>query len=156
MINNSPVATINHTTQTLSDGTVKDIFTLSNFQSFLNDFGFKKELEIDASNCIIAYDIYNETSIGSFNYMTGELSFNQEVTGKLEDLIEITSTINDVFNMYELGDTTGTKNPYDIIHIKPANIYDNDGNIIGQYQDFDTLFSTLITHNIYSPEIKKV
>jgi len=157
-INQTPIAKIIHTQQQMSDGTTKDKFNLipTEFASKLNDFGFKKELEIKDDNCIYAYDIFNESSIGDFNYQTGQLTFKQVVEGNLDDLHSIKQTINEVFNVYQYGDTTGKKNPYDIIHLIPDNIYDENGNVIGQYEDFDTLFSTMIVHNIYSPEVKKV
>lgn len=126
-------------------------FTLTNVdKNLMNKLEFNSDIEIvnDQSNITLKVkDIYHDSLIGIFNYITGELRFEKMIKGYLDNETPIEITVYKFFESY---------NNKKYLYIKPDNLYNNKNMVIGTLTDFDGKFNTFILPKIYIPIIKKV
>ncbi len=120
-------------------------FSLTNVNgSNLNLFGFQNSINLDTNNNLNVLDIYNNASVGNFNYQTGLLNWNDIVSG-FTGTTSISAPLYSIFNGYS------QEHPVDVINIVPDNQYNSSGQIIGTLTDFNGNWSQFIV-----PEIQPV
>jgi hypothetical protein len=88
-------------------------------------------------------DIFDGTSIGSYNYNTGKMEFKNEIEGSFNSQLKtdgnyLFSNIIEFFNNYDENIT------FDKIQVYPINL--NPLNVTSKTQtDFDTMFNQFVT-----------
>ncbi len=105
---------------------------------------------------IKSFDLYHDVSIGTLNYNSGELVFDSIIKGYTDysNKNTILRNISDVFDNY--GKSWDTNNvQMNKIQITPVDDYSNTGVLLGQLNDFDTLFNQCMQISITTPVIKK-
>lgn len=99
---------------------------------------------------IDGFDIYHDISIGKMKYLTGVLTFEQNIKG-FTDLANSKITIKSIRSIFNNYTTTDRM---DTIKIIPIDRFSNAGIFLGQQNDFDTGFNQSIETIVSTPTIK--
>ena len=153
-----PTGTDEIATETVPDGTIT-IYN-KNGVAVIDGVGTLKHMTVTAGTygdySVYSYDIFHDVSIGTLNYETGELIFEDVVKGytDLANKNTLLRNIKNIFDNYGKDwDTTTTKS--DKVRLTPVDDYSNTDVFLGQLNDFDTLFNQCLQLNITTPIIKK-
>ena len=100
---------------------------------------------------IYTYDYYHDVSVGTLNYNTGELTFNQTLKGftDLENNKAIINSVKEIFNNYG-----GNGAEMDKIRLTPIDNYSSTGFLLGQNNSIDSRFDQYIKLKVANPILK--
>lgn len=122
-------------------------------KTFLTNLGVQRGIEAKYNPDSFYYDLYlydffTGSKIGSFNYLSGKMTFESKIEGYYAKDEKIPMTfkgtfLKNFFNNYN-GDVK-----FDKIRMLSINKLDKSGNKLGDYEtDFDTLFNQYIVSSI--------
>lgn len=122
------------------------------------------------NHIVYMQDIFHNVSVGTLNYTSGRLTFEDNIKGYTDyetssptsidtkgyysNQHTLTRSLKSVFDNYGKNWDTAT-NKVDIIKIVPVDQFSNAGVYIGQQNDFDVLFNQCLQINISNPQVKK-